>query len=92
MMVFILILLLLAAIFGVLGAVLKVAAVLILSAFLAVAVLAGLAWWALKRKARQIQRDYDAQRIQGKTTSTGTTVFVENEADPGELPARDDRY
>ena len=47
---------------------------------------------AIKRKARQIQRDYDAQRIQGKTTSTGTTVFVENEADPGELPARDDRY
>ena len=93
MFVFILILLLLAAIFGVLGAVLKVAAVLILSAFLAVAVLAGVAWWALKRKARQIQRDYDAQRIQGKpATSTGTTVFVENEADPGELPARDDRY
>jgi uncharacterized protein (DUF58 family) len=93
MFVFILILLLLAAIFGVLGAVLKVAAVLILSAFLAVAVLAGVAWWALKRKARQIQRDYDAQRIQGEAaTSTGTTVFVENEADPGELPARDDRY
>ena len=52
MFVFILILLLLAAVFGVLGAVLKVAAVLILSAFLAVAVLAAVAWWALKRKAR----------------------------------------
>ena len=46
----------------------------------------------LEQQQLQIQRDYDAQRIQGKTTSTGTTVFVENEADPGELPARDDRY
>ena len=92
MFVFILILLLLAAIFGVLGAVLKVAAVLIQTAFLSVAVLARLAWCALRRKARQIHSDYEHQRIHGKTTSTGTTVFVENEADPGELPARDDRY
>ena len=91
MFVFILILLLLAAIFGVLGTVLKVTAVLIISAFLAVAVVVGVAWWALKRKARQIQRDHEAQKLQGGTPKA-TTVFVENKVDPDELPARDDRY
>ena len=91
MFVFILILLLLAAIFGVLGTVLKVTAVLILSAFLAVALVVAIAWWALKRKAREIQRDYEAQKLQGGATKS-TTVYVENEADPGELPPRDDRY
>ena len=91
MFVFILILLLLAAIFGVLGTVLKVTAVLILSAFLAVALVVAIAWWALKRKAREIQREYEAQKLQGGT-ATSTTVYVENAADPGELPTRDDRY
>jgi flagellar basal body-associated protein FliL len=91
MFVFILILLLFAAVFGVLGTVLKVTAILVLSVILAVAVLAGLAWWGLKRKARQFQAEYNREVTKGSSSSPPPT-FRPNEADPGELPARDDRY
>lgn len=85
-MVFILILLLLAAIFGVLGAVLKTVAFLVITALLTVTVLGALAYWGLKRKARQFQREMDAG-------SAGATRFQPNEADPTQLPhTRDDRY
>jgi hypothetical protein len=52
MFVLVLILLLLAAVFGVLGAVLKAVAFLVLTAVLTVTVLVALAWWGIKRKAR----------------------------------------
>lgn len=87
MMVFILILLLLAAVLGVLSAVLKVAAILVLSIVLAVTVSAALVWWGLKRGARSLQRDLERRSVQ--TTPT----FRHNEADPQGLPPeRDDRY
>lgn len=50
---FILILLLLAAIFGVLGTVLKVTAVLFLSLILTITLLVALGWWAIKRQMRE---------------------------------------
>jgi NADH:ubiquinone oxidoreductase subunit 6 (subunit J) len=87
MFVFILILLLLAAIFGVLGAVLKVAAIIVFSVVLAVAVLVAFAWWAIKRQAREFQRD--AQR---RSIPPSEPRFQANEADPEQLPDTDDRY
>lgn len=88
MLVFVLILLLLAALFGILGAVLKVTLILVLSFLLMATVLAALGWWALKRSARNLSREYDQQVAQHRVTR-----YRENEADPGELPpGRDDRY
>lgn len=52
-MVFLLIVLLIAATFGILGAVLKAALVLILGLVLAVVTLGAIAWWMLKRQARR---------------------------------------
>jgi membrane protein implicated in regulation of membrane protease activity len=87
-LVFILILLLIAALFGVLGAVLKVALILILAAVLTVAVLGIMAWWLVKRSARKITAEYDRQVSQQRVTK-----YRANEADPAELPPdRDDRY
>lgn len=86
MLVFILILLLLAAIFGVLGAVLKAAAFLVITLLLTITVLGALGYWALKRKAREFQRQIE----QGSTS--GSTRFQPNEADPTQLSHRDDRY
>jgi hypothetical protein len=87
MFVFILILLLLAAIFGILGAVLKAVAFLVITTLLTITVLGALAWWGLKRKARELQRGLDQGRSGG-----GGTVFRPNEADPGLPSTRDDRY
>jgi hypothetical protein len=86
MFVFILILLLLAAVFGILGAVLKAVAFLVLTSILTVTVLGALAWWGLKRTTRQFQREYQQQMTSGRPT------YRPNEAGEGELPTRDDRY
>jgi hypothetical protein len=72
MMWFILVLLLLAAIFGVLGTVLKVTAVIILSIILAVLILGWLAWWGLKRQVRlQTKRYVDGTRADGPPPVAG---------------------
>jgi uncharacterized protein (DUF58 family) len=87
MWVFVLILLLLAAVFGILGAVLKAVAFLVLTAILTITVLGALAWWGLKRSARQFQREYQRQMAEGEPT------YRPNEASgDDELPGRDDRY
>ncbi len=87
MVVFILILLLLAAILGVLGAVLKAAAFLVITLLLTITVLGALAYWAIKRKAREFQREID------RRSTSGSARFQPNEADPTQLPhTRDDRY
>lgn len=52
-MVFVLILLLLAAIFGILSAVLKVVAFIVITVLLTVTVLSMLAVWAFKRSAKR---------------------------------------
>ncbi len=76
MMVFILILLLIAAALGVLGTVLKWTAVLVLTLILTVAVLAMLAAWAFRRQMRRVQRDADSSPGPGRDLP----------------PPRDDRY
>jgi hypothetical protein len=53
MMVFILILLLLAAIFGILGIVVKAALFIVLTALLSLTILVALGWWAVKRSAKR---------------------------------------
>ena len=89
MFVIILVLLLLAAVLGVLGAVLKAVAFLVITAVLTITVLGALAWWGLKRKAHELRAEYDAQITQQRVTR-----YRVNEAqrDPGHLPSRDDRY
>ena len=88
MFVFILIVLVLAALFGVLGVVLKATAIVLFTLLLVLAILVGVAWWAVKRSARRISAQYDQQVSEHRVTK-----YRENEADPGELPPdRDDRY
>jgi putative Mn2+ efflux pump MntP len=59
--VFILILLLLAAVTGVLGAVLKVTLILVLSLILATILLAWIGVWYAKRRMRAFQRDVEVR-------------------------------
>jgi positive regulator of sigma E activity len=88
MFVFVLILLLLAAIFGILDAVLKTVAFLVITAILTVTVLGLIAWWVVKRSAKKFAADYDQQ-----VSHKRVTEYRANEADPGSLPpGRDDRY
>lgn len=87
MFIFILILLVLAAAFGILGAVLKVTAVIILAMLLTIVLVAAVGWWAIKRSTRKISAEYERQ------TQQQALKYRSNEADPGELPnGRDDRY
>ena len=85
----VLILLLLAALFGVLGAVLKAVAFLVITATLTVVVLGMITWWFFRRKVREFQAEYDRQLTQQRVTR-----YRVNEAqrDPERLPPRDDRY
>ena len=89
MFVLILVLLLLAAAFGVLGAVLKAVAFLVITAVLTITLLGALAWWGLKRKADEFRSQVDRQITQQRVTR-----YRVNEAqrDPEHLPPRDDRY
>jgi high-affinity Fe2+/Pb2+ permease len=88
MFVLVLLLLALAAIFGVLGAVLRTVAFLVITGLLTVTVLGALAWWGVKRKARELQEEYDRQIGEQRVTK-----FRENEAQRPRLdPGRDDRY
>ena len=64
MLTFILVLLLLAAVFGVLGAVLKIALILALSIVLAIAVLLWAGWWWFRRRVRAFEREWARQSDQ----------------------------
>ena len=82
----ILVLLLVAAIFGVLGAVLKVALVLVLGLVLAFALLIWGVWFAAKRRMRAWQHEIDRQVEQNARQRRAIDVrHVPNEAD-GERP------
>lgn len=90
MFVLVLILLLLAAAFGVLGAVLEAVAFLVLTVVLTITVLVALAWWGFKRKAREFRAEYDREVGQQRSTRYRVNE-AQREAD--ELPPpRDDRY
>lgn len=95
MFVFIVILLVLAAAFGVLGAVLKAALVLLLASTIAIATLAWLAWFWFKRRVRAFELEVArAQEEQERRRRAIEIRRVPNEAEGertpvGELPARD---
>ncbi|MDP9242313.1 MAG: hypothetical protein M3O84_03960 [Actinomycetota bacterium] len=59
MFVFILILLLLAAVFGVLAVVVKTALIIVLSVVLAVALLGAIGYYYARHRFNQFRRDYD---------------------------------
>jgi uncharacterized protein (DUF58 family) len=81
----ILILLLLAAAFGALGAVLKAAVFVVLTVLLSVTLLVVIGWYALKHQARKLASEFDARAADARVK--------EQRRDGGELPPpRDDRY
>ena len=82
MFTFILILLLVAAIFGVLGAVLQFALVLVLGLILAVTLLAWGSWLWFKHQMRAWQKEADRQIQQDAHRRRAIDVrYVENQAD-----------
>jgi threonine/homoserine/homoserine lactone efflux protein len=88
---FILILLLVAAAFGLLGAVLKIALVLVLSLVLAIAVLVWAGWWALRSRMRRLEREWQLKAEQDRRRQRAVDIrHVRNEADddPPELGRR----
>lgn len=82
----ILILVLLAAAFGVLGAVVKAAAFLVLTILLAVAALVAIAWYSFKGQLRRWERDGIGGETRLRTWSTRRSD------PPRDLPSHDDRY
>jgi peptidoglycan/LPS O-acetylase OafA/YrhL len=78
----ILILVLAAAAFGVLGAVIKAVAFLVLTILLTVAALAAIAWYGFRHQIRRWERG-------GLRTRSGQRTTDEA---PRGLPTRDDRY
>jgi membrane protein implicated in regulation of membrane protease activity len=87
MLVFILILLLIAAIFGVLGAVLKWTLILVLVSLLTVVVLGAIAAWMIRRSMRKIQREGGGQ------VTVRRVIRPVDATDRDRLPGdHDDRY
>jgi hypothetical protein len=77
-----LILVLLAAAFGVLGAVIKVTAFLVLTILMTVAVLGVVAWYAVRSQVRRWEHDAAAGWQGPRVSGRG----------PRDLPSHDDRY
>jgi hypothetical protein len=82
-----LILILLAAAFGVLGAVIKVTAFLVLTILLTIAVLGAVAWYGLKAQLRRWQHETTAGG--GSQLWTWSRGSGRSRSD---LPSHDDRY
>ena len=78
MITFILILLLVAAVFGVLGAVLKVALILVLSFVLATTVILWAGWWWFRNRMQAFQRDLEFEARRRRAIDARP---VRNEAD-----------
>ena len=83
----ILILVLLAAAFGVLGAVIKAAAFLVLTILLTVTAIAAIAWWGFKRQVRR----WEQEGVAGGT-HVRTWTWGQRTEPPRDLPSHDDRY
>ncbi len=88
MFVFVLILLLIAAVFGVLGAVLKWTLVLVLVSLLTVAVLGAIAAWMVRRQLRALRAD-GSQQVTIRRVLRRDAPAPTPDGLPGE---RDDRY
>ena len=78
----ILILVLLAAAFGVLGAVIKTAAFLVLTILVTLAALVAIAWYGFKWQVRRWERD----------GMSGEVRWGSRPQPPRDLPSHDDRY
>ena len=90
MVTFVLILLLLAAVFGVLGAVLKIALVLVLGVVFAIVAFGWGAWFWLKRRVREFEREIDRGRREHERRARAIDVrHVTNEADGERRPLGD---
>jgi peptidoglycan/LPS O-acetylase OafA/YrhL len=83
----ILLLVLLAAAFGVLGAVVKLTAILVLTILLTMAALAAIVWYSFKAQIRRWERDGIEGRTHVRTWSRGAPSTP-----PRDLPSHDDRY
>ncbi len=84
MLIFILILLLVAAAFGILGAVLKIAFALILGLILTVTLLAWGGWLWFRHRMREWQREVDRRAEEDDRRRRAVDIrYVENEADGG---------
>lgn len=83
----ILLLVLLAAAFGVLGAVVKLTAILVLTILLSIAALVAIAWYSFKAQLRRWERNGIEDRAQVRTWSWG-----HRSQPPRDLPSHDDRY
>jgi hypothetical protein len=78
----ILVLVLLAAAFGVLGAVIKTAAFLVLTILVTLAALVAIAWYGFKWQVRRWERD----------GMGGEARWGSRQQPPRDLPSHDDRY
>jgi hypothetical protein len=83
----VLLLVLLAAAFGVLGAVVKVAAFLVLTILLTITALAAVAWYSFKGQLRRWERGGAGEGSQVRSWSWGRRPQP-----PRDLPSHDDRY
>jgi hypothetical protein len=83
----ILLLIVLAAAFGVLGAVLKLTAILVLTILLTIAALVAVVWYSFKAQVRRWERNGVDGRPQVRTWVTGRRPDP-----PRDLPSHDDRY
>ena len=76
---------LLAAAFGILGAVIKAAAFLVLTILLTVAALVAIAWYSFKGQLRRWERD-------GSVATRRSGRGQRRSEPPRDLPSHDDRY
>jgi uncharacterized membrane protein len=82
MAVFLLVLLVLAAVSGVLGAVLKVTLVIVLSLVLSIVLLAWIGAWYAKRRVRAFQRDVQVRFDQDRRRREAYDVGPDRPQDP----------
>jgi hypothetical protein len=82
----ILLLVLVAAAFGVLGAVIKLTAILVLTILLSIAALVGIVWCSFRSQLRRWERNGIDGGTQVRTWSWG------HRPPPRDLPSHDDRY
>lgn len=85
----ILIVVLLAAAFGVLGAVIKATAFLVLTILLTIAALGAIAWYSVRAQLRRWQREGVPGHPQVRTWTWGRADRSDR---PRDLPSHDDRY
>jgi Flp pilus assembly protein TadB len=82
----ILLLVLIAAAFGVLGAVIKLTAIIVLAILLSIAALVAIVWYSFRSQLRRWERNGIDGGTQVRTWSRG------HRSPPRDLPSHDDRY